>query len=83
MDCEFTRSCEDTIRRAPIASLGAAVVAGLVLTRLPLVAIFGALFRLSFALARPALVVFGILKIVELCREKGCCFGNGGPSRTE
>jgi hypothetical protein len=77
MDCEFTRSCEDSVRRAPLAALGISTVVGLVVSKLPLVAITGALLRLAFALLRPVLLVFGILKLVECCRKNnGASYGS-------
>lgn len=69
MDCECTRSCEESIRRVPLVSMGIAAAGALVASRLPV----GALLRLAFALAKPALLVFGIIKVAELCREKCGC----------
>ncbi|MGH8047981.1 MAG: hypothetical protein ACREKL_12115 [Chthoniobacterales bacterium] len=85
MDCEFTRSCEESIRRAPLASMGIAALGALVVSKLPVGAIIGALLRLAFALFRPALLVFGILKIAELCREscaRSCEIGRSRPAES-
>ena len=67
MDCEFTRNCEESIRRDPLPAIGIAVVAGAVLTRLPVFA----MLRPALGLVRPALIVLGGWKAVELC-QKSC-----------
>ncbi len=70
MSCEFTRSCEESIRRAPLASVGGAALAAVVVSKLPIGALAGAVLRLAFALVKPALLVLGVLKAAELCRER-------------
>lgn len=69
MDSEFTQSSEETIRRSPLASVGLAALGALVLSKLPVGAVIGALLRLAFALVRPALLIFGIIKVVEWARQ--------------
>lgn len=66
MACEFTRNCAEAVRRDPLPAMAIAAVAGAVLTRLP---VFGIL-RPLLALVRPALIVLGGWKAVELCRDK-------------
>jgi len=75
MDCEFTRNCEEAIRRDPLPAIGIAVAAGAVITRLPIFA----MLRPVLGLVRPALLVLGGWKAVELCR-KSCVPGEVTPS---
>jgi len=65
--------CEELsgrIRQAPLASVLAAAGIGYVLCLLPLASIAGALGRLLLALAKPGLVILGILSLAKLCP---CC----------
>jgi hypothetical protein len=65
MDCEFCKTCEESIRRSPLAAIGIAAVAGAVLTRLPVFSIL----RPALGLVKPALIILGGWKAAELCRQ--------------
>ena len=54
---------EDFARREPAKAVVSAFGAGLLLNLLPI----GALTAVAFALARPTLLCFGLLKVWELC----------------
>jgi hypothetical protein len=77
MDCEFAKSCEESIRREPLVAIGIAAAAGAVLTRLPVFA----MLRPALGLVRPALIILGGWKAVELLK-KSCdaCPCKDGPS---
>jgi hypothetical protein len=67
MDCEFCKTCEESIRRSPLAAIGIATIAGAVMTRLPVFSIL----RPALGLVKPALIILGGWKAVELC-QKSC-----------
>ena len=54
-------------RREPAKAVATAVGAGFLLHLLPVRAIGGALAAVAFALARPALLFLGMLKLSEIC----------------
>jgi hypothetical protein len=58
-------SAEQYIRQEPIKSTAGAFVAGVLMTMLPLGAIAGGLVRLAMSLLRPALLLLGVMKVVE------------------
>ncbi len=59
------KNCEDKVRQSPLpAVLGAAAV-GYVLKIAPLGLLLAALVRVLLLLAKPAIVVFGALKLYE------------------
>ncbi|HYR58696.1 MAG TPA: hypothetical protein VEO95_08710 [Chthoniobacteraceae bacterium] len=63
---EDWKACaERSVREDPFKVAGAAFVTGIFLTVLPIGAILGGLVRLALALLRPALLVLGIVKVVE------------------
>jgi hypothetical protein len=80
MDNDFRTSCEDSIRQSPLPAVGLAALAGIVLSKLPVGALIFALLRLAFTLVRPALLVLGILKAVQLCKECRCAPGDEAAS---
>lgn len=53
------------MREEPVKTAGLAFAAGMVLTVLPTGRIVGGLIRLAFGLVQPALLILGVLKIVE------------------
>jgi hypothetical protein len=61
-------TCEDKIRKYPLATVGYAGLIGYLLYILPLGAIVRILFRLVAAALGPALTILGIVKGVEICR---------------
>lgn len=69
--CE--QACEDVaekIRSAPLVSVAVAVAAGYVLHSLPAFRLATGASRLLLGLARPALLVFGLLKVAECLRKQ-------------
>src|SRR5439155_26168227 len=61
----FTARAEQYAREEPARAVGVAFVVGLILTLMPIGAIIAGLFRLAFALVRPALIVLGATKVYE------------------
>jgi len=64
------RSCEDSIRRAPLAAVALAFFAGIIFKILPIGALAIAFARLALFLVRPALLIFGIVKAVEIVQDR-------------
>ena len=63
---EDWRACaERSVREEPVKTAGLAFVAGLFLTILPVGRILAGLVRVAFALVRPALLILGVVKLVE------------------
>lgn len=63
---EDWKACaERSVREEPLKTAGIAFVAGLFLTVLPVGRILGGLVRVGFALLRPALLILGVVKLVE------------------
>jgi len=54
-----------SVREEPMKTAGLAFVAGIFLTVLPVGAILSGIARIAVALVRPALLILGIVKIVE------------------
>lgn len=63
-------SVEEKIRSAPLPSAGIVFVAGLVLSRVPLLGILAFFLRLVVTLIRPALLVFGLAKLIQWANQK-------------
>lgn len=67
----FRVKAEDVVRESPTQATVAALVAGFALALLPIGSIILGIVRLSlslaFALVKPALLVFGAIKIYEEC----------------
>lgn len=68
----FPATCEDKIKASPLAAVGLAFGAGIVLTRLPVLSIGGLVLRVALSLVKPALLVLGAMKACDLARN-GCC----------
>ena len=62
---EWSACVEKTVREEPVKAAGYAFAAGLVVAVLPIGRIVGAVVRLALALVRPALLVFGFVKLFE------------------
>lgn len=62
---EWKLCAEKSVREEPVKTAGLAFAAGLTLTILPTGRIIGGVVRLAFALLRPALLILGVVKIVE------------------
>lgn len=70
--CERLEGCENQIRRRPWASLLAAVLIGWLLHLLPVRGTLRLLGRTLLLLSRPALVIFGALRLLS-CVGTRCC----------
>ncbi|CAN5724315.1 hypothetical protein BH09VER1_BH09VER1_35100 [soil metagenome] len=64
------RQLEESVRRSPGRYVAGAAVLGYLVQLLPVGCILGGLFRLLLAAVRPALLILGILKVVECARQK-------------
>jgi ABC-type transport system involved in cytochrome bd biosynthesis fused ATPase/permease subunit len=62
---ELKERAEHFAREEPMQAIGAAFVAGLLLTFLPIGSVVAGIVRLAFALLRPALVLLGAVKLYE------------------
>ena len=60
----------DSIRQAPLPSVGIAFAVGLLFKILPITAIVGLLLRTALMLVRPALFALGVAKASELLRRR-------------
>jgi hypothetical protein len=75
--CDWQKKAEDLnertqqfIRKDPAKAVGLAVLAGVLLTIFPVGRVLGALVRLAFSLARPLLLVLGVVKLYEELEKK-------------
>ena len=60
------RACaERSVRDEPLKTAGLAFVAGIFLTVFPVGRILAGLVQVAFALIRPALLILGVIKVVE------------------
>lgn len=64
----FPAGCEEKIKAAPLPSVGIAVAAGIVLSRLPVFALTGLALRVALALVKPALLTLGAIKAWDLAQ---------------
>ena len=62
---DWTACAEKAIREEPVKAAGYAFAAGLVFAVFPVGRIAGTLVRLALALVRPALLLFGFVKLFE------------------
>jgi hypothetical protein len=62
---DWCATAEKCAREEPLKVTGIAFLAGLLCTILPVGAILGMLVRLVLSLMRPALLVLGVMKVVE------------------
>ena len=63
------------ITEQPTKAVAAAAGTGFLLTFLPVGKIVGMLINLAFALVRPLLLGFGLVKLFDYCRPAGLCGG--------
>ena len=75
--CDWRKSLTDLsactekfVREDPAKALGLALFGGVLLTVLPVGRLISALVRLTFALARPLLLVLGAVKLYEEYQKK-------------
>lgn len=64
---EWKASAERSVREDPLKAAGIAVGAGVLLAILPVARILGGLVRLGVLLLKPALLIFGVVKLLEAC----------------
>lgn len=62
---EWTACAERSVREEPMKTAGLAFLAGLFLTVLPVGRIVAGVVRVAAALVRPALLILGVIKVVE------------------
>ncbi len=64
------RACtEKIVHDDPSKAIGLAMLGGVLLTILPVGRLISALVRLTFALARPLLLVLGVVKLYDECQR--------------
>ncbi len=61
---------QDYVRENPTRALAYAVVAGLVIDRLPVFRIFGGLTRLALMAMKPAILIYGATKIYQATQQE-------------
>ena len=62
---EWKACAERSVHEEPVKTAGLAFAAGIALTILPMGRVLAGLTRLALGLVRPALLILGVLKIVE------------------
>ena len=62
---DWTACAEKTIREEPVKAASYAFAAGLIVAVFPVGRIVAALVRLALGLVRPALLIFGFVKLFE------------------
>jgi hypothetical protein len=62
---QFVQRVESYTKEEPVKAASAAFGAGILLAMLPIGGIVAAVFRLVFLLARPLLMILGVVKIFE------------------
>ncbi len=67
---QIVEQTEDYVRSNPMRAVGYAVVAGLVLDRLPVFRILGGLTRLGLMALKPAILVYGATKVYQATQEQ-------------
>jgi len=68
--CQQLESCKEAIVNSPTQSVMIATGAGFLLSKLPIFKLFALVVRLAFMALPPTLFVLGIMKSVELIRDK-------------
>lgn len=68
---EIMGQTEDFVRENPTKSLLYGVAAGFVLDRLPIFRLMGVLVRLLLLALKPALFIFGAMKIYQATQQQG------------
>ena len=66
----------------PTKAAATAAATGFLLTFLPIGKIVGMLIDLAFALVRPLLLGFGLVKLFDACRPDGLCGGESEKTKT-
>jgi hypothetical protein len=75
--CDWQQTVEDLsdrtqqfVREEPAKAVSFALLAGVLLTVFPVGRVVGALVRLAFALARPLLLLLGVVKLYQEFEKK-------------
>ena len=66
---QIMEQTEGFVRENPTRAVAYAVVAGLVLDRLPVFRIFGGLTRLSLMALKPAILIYGATKLYQAAQQ--------------
>lgn len=66
---QILEQTEDFVRENPTRALGYAVLAGLVIDRLPVFRIIGGLTRLSLMALKPAVLIYGATKLYQAAQQ--------------
>jgi hypothetical protein len=61
---------EDCVKQKPVQAIAGALVAGILIHRLPIRSILIAKIKIISALAPPALLAYGAAKVVEILQQK-------------
>jgi len=67
---QLMEQTEDYVRENPMRAVGYAVVAGLVLDRLPVCRILSGVARLSLMAMKPAILIYGATKIYQATQNE-------------
>ena len=66
---QILEQTEDFVRENPTRAMAYAVVAGLVIDRLPVFRILGGLTRLSLLALKPAVLIYGATKLYQAVQQ--------------
>jgi hypothetical protein len=67
---QILEQTEDYVRENPTRAVGYAVLAGLVIDRLPVFRIVGGLTKLSLMALKPAILIYGAKKLYEAAQNQ-------------
>ncbi|MGZ5023175.1 MAG: hypothetical protein ACXWAX_11370 [Chthoniobacterales bacterium] len=67
---QLLEQTEDYVRENPLRALGYAVLAGLVIDRLPVCRLTGGLTRLALMALKPAILIYGATKIYQAVQQE-------------
>jgi hypothetical protein len=67
---QLMEQTEDFVRSNPTRAIGYAVLAGLVIDRLPVMRIVGGLTRLTLFALKPALLIYGATKVYQASQDQ-------------
>ena len=67
---QIMEQTENFVRENPTKALAYAVVAGLVIDRLPVFRIFGGLTRLAVMAMKPAILIYGATKLYQAAQQE-------------
>jgi hypothetical protein len=70
-ECPIWEKLAEQIRREPMKAVALAFGGGLLLCVLPVGKVLGFLVRMTFVLSKPALLILGVVKLLEYCGVTG------------